>query len=347
MMLLDEPFGALDALTRDRDAALARAPLARRPLDHAAGHPRRARGRLPLGPHLRPVAAPGPGRGASSRCPSAARASAAASRPRRTPSKPTSSPPFSTRTETPDASPDPRRAPRGQPRRRAGHQRRARLDAQHQPCRPLRRAGEGLVRRRRPRRRDPALYRHLLDDAGRERRRRVRRLLARSASSPTARRAPTSSPPMPSSSTRPAAWSSTPTARTSKRPQISIGMTYAGFGTDWEKTLISTMIEAAGGEGEFETVTLGTSAYEALATGRVDFTLEVVTWEGVNAELTGRDQRAFRLRRLRHPRPAHDPDRRPRSSGSTRTPRPPRPSSRRRSAATASPPRTQTRRPRS
>jgi ABC-type nitrate/sulfonate/bicarbonate transport system substrate-binding protein len=53
------------------------------------------------------------------------------------------------------------------------------------------------------------------------------------------------------------------------------------------------MIEEAGGEGDFEMVTLGTSAYEALASGRVDFTLEVVTWEGVNAELTGRDQRAF------------------------------------------------------
>jgi hypothetical protein len=54
-----------------------------------------------------------------------------------------------------------------------------------------------------------------------------------------------------------------------------------------------TRCEAAGGEGEFEMVTLGTSAYEVLANGRVDFTLEVATWKGVNAELTGRDQRAF------------------------------------------------------
>lgn len=71
------------------------------------------------------------------------------------------------------------------------------------------------------------------------------------------------------------------------------GKTYAGFGTAWEETLISTMIEAAGGEGTFETVTLGTSAYEALESGRVDFTLEVSTWEGVNAELEGREQGAF------------------------------------------------------
>ncbi len=72
------------------------------------------------------------------------------------------------------------------------------------------------------------------------------------------------------------------------------GMTYAGFGSDWEDALISAIIEEAGGEGAFETVTLGTSAYEALANGRVDFTLEVSTWEGVNAELEGRPQRAFR-----------------------------------------------------
>lgn len=72
------------------------------------------------------------------------------------------------------------------------------------------------------------------------------------------------------------------------------GLTYAGFGTGWEETLIATMIRAAGGEGAFETVTLGTSAYEALESGRVDFTLEVYTWEGVNAKLRGREQGSFR-----------------------------------------------------
>ena len=71
------------------------------------------------------------------------------------------------------------------------------------------------------------------------------------------------------------------------------GLTYGGFGTAWEEALISTIIREAGGEGEFETVTLGTGAYEALAAGRIDFTLEVSTWEGVNAELEGRPQRAF------------------------------------------------------
>ena len=72
------------------------------------------------------------------------------------------------------------------------------------------------------------------------------------------------------------------------------GMTYGGFGSAWETALIETIIEADGGEGNFETVTLGTSAYQALANGAVDFTLEVSTWEGVQAELEGTAQSAFR-----------------------------------------------------
>lgn len=72
------------------------------------------------------------------------------------------------------------------------------------------------------------------------------------------------------------------------------GNTYGGFGSDWESALIGTIIRHDGGTGEFETVTLGTSAYEALANGAVDFTLEVYTWEGVRAERDGPEQRAFR-----------------------------------------------------
>lgn len=70
--------------------------------------------------------------------------------------------------------------------------------------------------------------------------------------------------------------------------------TYGGFGSNWEQALIGTLIRNDGGEGKFETVTLGTSAYEALANGAVDFTLEVYTWEGIQAELEGKHQRAFR-----------------------------------------------------
>jgi ABC-type nitrate/sulfonate/bicarbonate transport system substrate-binding protein len=79
-----------------------------------------------------------------------------------------------------------------------------------------------------------------------------------------------------------------------QRPADLDGLTYGGFGSDWETALINTMIRFDGGKGEFETITLGTSAYEALANGAVDFTLEVYTWEGVKAELEGVAQRAFR-----------------------------------------------------
>jgi ABC-type nitrate/sulfonate/bicarbonate transport system substrate-binding protein len=79
-----------------------------------------------------------------------------------------------------------------------------------------------------------------------------------------------------------------------QRPRDLDSLTYGGFGSQWENALITSMIRADGGEGTYETVTLGTSAYEALANGAVDFTLEVYTWEGVKAELDGRAQRAFR-----------------------------------------------------
>ena len=79
-----------------------------------------------------------------------------------------------------------------------------------------------------------------------------------------------------------------------QRPADLDGLVYGGFGSDWETALIGTIIRHDGGEGAFETVTLGTSAYQALANGAVDFTLEVYTWEGVKAELEGQAQRAFR-----------------------------------------------------
>lgn len=78
-----------------------------------------------------------------------------------------------------------------------------------------------------------------------------------------------------------------------KSPKDLDGLIYGGFGSAWENALISTIIRHDGGKGNFETVTLGTSAYEALANGSVDFTLEVSTWEGVQAELKGVKQRSF------------------------------------------------------
>lgn len=77
------------------------------------------------------------------------------------------------------------------------------------------------------------------------------------------------------------------------RPADLSGKTYAGFGSAWEAALIGTMIRNDGGMPQWDTVTLGSGAYEALASGAVDFTLEVATWEGVNSELLQRNQSAF------------------------------------------------------
>ena len=86
-------------------------------------------------------------------------------------------------------------------------------------------------------------------------------------------------------------------------PKDLEGKAYAGFGSAWEDALISTMIKSDGGNPDYDTVTLGTGAYEALASGAVDFTLEVATWEGVNSELLGRDQSYFRYNDYGVPEP--------------------------------------------
>lgn len=79
-----------------------------------------------------------------------------------------------------------------------------------------------------------------------------------------------------------------------KSPKDLDGKIYGGFGSQWESALLTTMIKADGGEGDFQAVTLGTSAYQALANKNVDFTLEILTWEGVEAALSGVELKDFK-----------------------------------------------------
>lgn len=72
------------------------------------------------------------------------------------------------------------------------------------------------------------------------------------------------------------------------------GAVYGGFGGPGEKPKMRAVIQGAGGRGEFSTVVLGTSAYEALYAGEVDFTEPFVAWEGVEAELRGEPLKTFR-----------------------------------------------------
>lgn len=71
------------------------------------------------------------------------------------------------------------------------------------------------------------------------------------------------------------------------------GMIYGGFGTPTEDLVNQTVITTAGGEGTFESVILGSTAYEALYAGDVDFTQSFVTWEGIEAELRGTPMKDF------------------------------------------------------
>ncbi|WP_440708104.1 ABC transporter substrate-binding protein [Herbiconiux sp. YIM B11900] len=79
-----------------------------------------------------------------------------------------------------------------------------------------------------------------------------------------------------------------------KSPKDLDGLTYAGFGSVAEVPTLSTVIKDDGGTGEFENVTLGTSAYEALYSGDVDFVIPFVTWEGIEAELQGTPMKYFK-----------------------------------------------------
>jgi ABC-type nitrate/sulfonate/bicarbonate transport system substrate-binding protein len=77
-------------------------------------------------------------------------------------------------------------------------------------------------------------------------------------------------------------------------PKDLDGKTYGGFGGPGEEPKMRQVIRDAGGTGEFQTVTLGTSAYEALYAGQVDFTEPFVAWEGIEAQLRNEPLKTFR-----------------------------------------------------
>lgn len=77
-------------------------------------------------------------------------------------------------------------------------------------------------------------------------------------------------------------------------PKDLDGKVYAGFGGPTEQPLLQTVIRDDGGTGEFTMVTLGTSAYEALYSGKVDFTIPFLAWEGIEAEHNGTPMKYFK-----------------------------------------------------
>jgi len=78
-----------------------------------------------------------------------------------------------------------------------------------------------------------------------------------------------------------------------RSPKNLDGKTYAGFGTPDEGPELKYVIKADGGTGVFKTITLNTTAYEAVYNGSADFTIAVTTWEGIQAKLLGKPMRFF------------------------------------------------------
>ena len=76
-------------------------------------------------------------------------------------------------------------------------------------------------------------------------------------------------------------------------PKDLDGKTYAGFGTPSEESEVATVIKGDGGKGDFKKVVLDTAAYEAVYSGRADFTISASTWEGVEAEVNGKPMKYF------------------------------------------------------
>ena len=76
-------------------------------------------------------------------------------------------------------------------------------------------------------------------------------------------------------------------------PKDLDGRLYAGFGGPFEVPVMTAIIQADGGTGEFDSVVLDTAAYEAVYNGSADFVIPFKTWEGIEAELNDEPLRYF------------------------------------------------------
>ena len=79
------------------------------------------------------------------------------------------------------------------------------------------------------------------------------------------------------------------------RPRQLDGKVYAGFGYPNEIPTLKSVIRADGGTGDFQVVTLDSTAYEALYAKKADFTIPFTAWEGVEASERGIALRYFRF----------------------------------------------------
>lgn len=76
-------------------------------------------------------------------------------------------------------------------------------------------------------------------------------------------------------------------------PKDFDGKTFVTFGSAEQTAVLKQMIKHAGGTGNFKSVTVGTSTFQALESGKGDFGGFYETWEGVESDLKGPKLRCF------------------------------------------------------
>ena len=77
------------------------------------------------------------------------------------------------------------------------------------------------------------------------------------------------------------------------RPADLDGQTFGGFGDPIWTAVARAVVTGDGGAGEFDDAVLDADVYDSLDSGAVDFTLSVVSWENVAAEMEGRPYGTF------------------------------------------------------
>lgn len=90
-----------------------------------------------------------------------------------------------------------------------------------------------------------------------------------------------------------AIWCALANNKEIKSPKDFDGKTFATFGSSESDAVVRRMIEHDGGKGNFDKVTVGTSTFQTLDSGRADFGGFYSTWEGVQARLNGPELNCF------------------------------------------------------
>ncbi|MFC2372793.1 MAG: ABC transporter substrate-binding protein [Parascardovia denticolens] len=84
-----------------------------------------------------------------------------------------------------------------------------------------------------------------------------------------------------------AIWCSLAANKKIKSPKDFDGKVFATFGGNESDSVVRRMIQHDGGKGQFSKVTVGTSTFNTLSTGKADFGGFYSTWEGVQADMYG------------------------------------------------------------